>query len=57
MYDRRADGRPRRTWSICWAVFLTTFLVGVGVSSAAALWSQSGDVQTTISTGTWPREP
>ena len=34
-------------------VFLTVLLGGLGVSGAAALWSQSGAVKTTVTTGSW----
>lgn len=34
-------------------VFLTVLLGGLGVSGAAALWSQSGAVKTTVATGSW----
>lgn len=34
-------------------VFLTVLLGGLGVSGAAALWSQSGAVKTTVTTGAW----
>jgi hypothetical protein len=40
-----------------WRIFLTAFLVvflgGMGVSGAAALWSQSGVIKARVTTGTW----
>lgn len=46
--------RPgRRIWRAAVVVFLTVFLGGLGVSGAAALWSHSGTVAATVTTGTW----
>jgi hypothetical protein len=45
--------RGRRTWRTAVVVFLTVFLGGLGLAGAAALWSQSGAVSATVTTGTW----
>jgi hypothetical protein len=43
----------RRTWRIAIAVFLSVLLGGLGVASAAALWSVSGTVSAQVTTGLW----
>lgn len=44
---------PRRHLRLFLSVFLIVFLGGLGTSGAAALWSQSATVETTVQTGTW----
>lgn len=43
----------RSRWRLFLSVFLVVFLGGVGVSGAAALWSQNGLIKAQITTGTW----
>lgn len=38
-------------------VLLVVLLGGLGIGGAAALWSQSSDVEVQVATGTWVEEP
>lgn len=46
-------GVSARTWRAAAVLFLTVLVGGMGLTSAAALWSQQGQVAATVTTGSW----
>jgi hypothetical protein len=47
----------RSPWRMFWTVFLMIFVGGLGISSAAALWSMQTSVNVQVATGTWGSSP
>ncbi|WP_422115703.1 hypothetical protein [Brachybacterium sp. UNK5269] len=46
-------GPGPRTWRAAVVLFLTVFVVGLGLSGASAVWTQSGAVTAQVTTGKW----
>lgn len=49
----RSAGPGPRTWRAAVVLFLTVFAVGLGLSGASAVWTQSGAVTAQVTTGKW----
>lgn len=51
--EPRGPRGARRRWRAAVVLFLVVVLGGAGVVTANALWSQSGTLQATVTTGSW----